>query len=102
MAYHQAPDLPALLRKYRACRYVIIGLELTDHSVPLAAFDFRPLRTGLVLVAGAERSGIQPAVLAVLDAAVHVPMYGRNSSLNVATALAIGLYEVTRQWEMQL
>lgn len=91
-----AADLVDALRDYREQGYTLVGLEITDRSVPIQQFDFRSLER-VVLVAGSENAGIQPGVLQMLDAAVHIPMYGRNSSMNVTAALAIALYEVSRQ-----
>ena len=51
---------------------------------------------------GAEARGIDPALLGSLkagyDTAVYTPMPGHHTSLNVAAALALALYEYRRQW----
>ena len=48
-----------------------------------------------VLVLGAERIGVSPDVIAIADQVVGIPMVGMANSLNVATAAAIVLYELT-------
>ena len=37
-------------------------------------------------------------LLDLSDHALHVPMYGENSSMNVATSCAIALYELTGRY----
>jgi TrmH family RNA methyltransferase len=49
------------------------------------------------LVLGAEHDGLSPALLAVCDGTVSIPMHGAGDSLNVATAAAVLLYEAARQ-----
>jgi 23S rRNA (guanosine2251-2'-O)-methyltransferase len=49
------------------------------------------------IVFGSEGYGISPAVLAVCDEAVAIPMSGSVDSLNVGSAAAVFLYEVLRQ-----
>jgi len=72
----------------------IIGIEITDTSVSIQDFNFKSHKK-IVLLLGSERYGIKDTNL--LDATVSIPMYGRNSSMNVIHSLAIALYEVTNQ-----
>lgn len=51
----------------------------------------------VALVMGAEDTGISPAVLALCDAKVSIPMLGKISSLNVSVAAGVLIYEVVRQ-----
>jgi tRNA G18 (ribose-2'-O)-methylase SpoU len=92
-----AADLPAYLRRARSEGWLPIGLEYTDESQDIAAFDWGGAQP-LLLVAGAERHGITPAVLRELAGTVHLPMHGRNTSLNVATAVAAALYALRQKW----
>lgn len=87
---HQ-PDLVEALRQAKAAGYRLIGLEITNQSSALHNYLATSTLSPTILVLGAEQSGIKPELLAILDHCVHIPMYGRNSSLNVATALAIAL-----------
>lgn len=72
----------------------IIGIEVTDKSIDIQDFDFKN-HEKIVLLLGSERHGIKNTHL--LDATVSIPMFGRNSSINVIHSLAITLYEVTNQ-----
>lgn len=74
--------------------YTIIGIEITDKSINIQDFDFKNLKK-IALILGSERNGISNASLA--DFTISIPMYGRNSSMNVIHSLAITLYEITNQ-----
>jgi TrmH family RNA methyltransferase len=63
-------------------------------DVGLAAHDFRP---PTLLVAGNETWGMSAGYTALCDTLVRIPMVGSASSLNVAVATAIALYEIDRQ-----
>ena len=54
-------------------------------------------RGDLVLVFGAEGRGLRPGVVQLLDHRVRIPMAGRVSSLNVAAAAAVVLFEAVRR-----
>ncbi|WP_428742846.1 TrmH family RNA methyltransferase [Tenacibaculum sp.] len=73
---------------------IIVGIEITDESININDYDFTP-HAKIVLLLGSERNGIENVNL--VDATVAIPMYGRNSSMNVIHSLAIALYETTNQ-----
>jgi 23S rRNA (guanosine2251-2'-O)-methyltransferase len=50
-----------------------------------------------VFVLGNEHDGVNPDLLDVCDATVHIPQLGRTESLNVAVAAGILFYELQRQ-----
>ena len=49
------------------------------------------------LVVGHEDHGITKATLALCDAAVFLPMYGKGLSLNVHVALSVVVYHILHQ-----
>lgn len=51
----------------------------------------------LVLVMGAEDTGISDAILRLSDALARIPMSGTIGSLNVSVAAAVALYETLKQ-----
>jgi 23S rRNA (guanosine2251-2'-O)-methyltransferase len=55
------------------------------------------LKGKVAIVMGSEEKGVRRNVLAHCDALIAIPMHGRLSSLNVATAAAVICYEVVRQ-----
>ncbi len=71
--------------------YTICALEITDQSVPYYAFDY-PAR--VCLVVGHEDHGVTRQTLALCDAAVFVPMYGKGRSLNVHICLGVVCYHI--------
>ncbi len=72
----------------------IIGIEITDKSIDIQDFNFKNYEK-ITLILGSERRGIEN--ISITDATVAIPMYGRNSSMNVIHSLAITLYEATNQ-----
>jgi tRNA G18 (ribose-2'-O)-methylase SpoU len=95
---HQ-PNLAQALTEAKAQKYTLVGVEITNQSKALDEYLREEAPQPTILVLGAEQSGISKEVLEVLDGCVHIPMYGRNSSLNVATALAIALSAWVSRWE---
>ena len=71
-----------------------IALEITNNSKPLREINFAKLGK-VALIVGNERRGISKEFLSQSDKSVHIDMYGKNSSMNVATALAIACYKIT-------
>ncbi len=65
---------------------------------PEGGEDYRtvPWRPDAILVMGAEGAGLRPAVAAVCDHLVRIPMAGRVASLNISVAAAILLFETYR------
>jgi TrmH family RNA methyltransferase len=54
-------------------------------------------RFPVLLLLGSEGEGLSPALLQRADLAVSIPMHGTGSSLNVAVAAGLLLYELRRQ-----
>ena len=67
----------------------LVGLEITGQSV--AYSEYEPV-AGTVIVVGHESHGIPPPVLRLCTACIHLPMYGVNTSMNVAMAAGIAVY----------
>ena len=87
-------DLKSVLSGLQSEKRQLIGLELTDESVPLREYPFSSTKP-MALIIGSEKYGLSDQVLQMLDAAVYIPLFGKNLSINVATATAIALYEIT-------
>ncbi len=88
-------SLPPVLRQLRGEGYRIVGLEQTTGSHNMHGYRF-VRKTALVL--GKEREGLTDDLLAELDDAVEIPVWGRPYSYNVATATTMALYEYCRQF----
>ncbi|MCL6219349.1 TrmH family RNA methyltransferase [Zunongwangia pacifica] len=84
-----------IIKQKKAEGYKIIALEITQNSIPLPQLQLKHSEK-VVLVAGHENFGISEEVLNLCDHIVHIPMFGNNSSMNVAQAIGISLYEITK------
>jgi tRNA G18 (ribose-2'-O)-methylase SpoU len=87
-------NFDALIQQLKIEGNTIIGIEITDKSIDIQDFDFKNHKK-IVLLLGSERNGIENIDL--VDHTIAIPMFGRNSSMNVVHSLAITLYEVTNQ-----
>lgn len=92
------PSHKALLDWLAEMKASRAGLQVIGTSakavVPIEAHDFR---VPTVLVTGNESHGISEAYRALCDAMLTIPMSGSASSLNLAVATSIILYEIDRQ-----
>jgi 23S rRNA (guanosine2251-2'-O)-methyltransferase len=52
---------------------------------------------GVVLVLGAEGTGLRPRVAKSCDALVSIPLHGRTESLNASAAAAVLVYEILQR-----
>jgi 23S rRNA (guanosine2251-2'-O)-methyltransferase len=73
--------------------YWLVGL---DDQATEQIYD-RLYQDRLAIVLGSEGTGIRPLILRECDYRVSIPMLGKISSLNVAVAGAVFLYEILRQ-----
>ena len=94
IAYETYQNFDTLIEQLKHNNHTIIGIEITDESINIQDFDFKNTEK-IALLLGSERGGLQNIEL--VDSTVAIPMYGRNSSMNVVHSMAITLYEVTNQ-----
>jgi len=90
----ETPDLPGALAALRARGIRCLAAHPHTEQRKLSDTD---LTADLCLVFGSEGDGLSASVLAACDAAVAVPMAAGVDSLNVASASAVFLYEVSQQ-----
>jgi tRNA G18 (ribose-2'-O)-methylase SpoU len=87
-------DAASIVRESRAAGYSIAAVELLAASVPPEGVQCtRPI----CLVVGAENRGVSPELLALADQHVAIPTDGIGGSINLTTAAAIVLYELSRR-----
>ncbi|MDN3493256.1 TrmH family RNA methyltransferase [Winogradskyella bathintestinalis] len=89
-------DIEAQIKDLKANNYFLIALEITKNSQALSEFQLRTTQP-IALILGDENFGVSDTILTQVDAVVHINMYGNNSSMNVAQATSIALYEITKQ-----
>ena len=86
-----------VLRALKDNGVFIVAIETAPDAPSLYDFAFpRPC----ALIFGNERHGIGRELLPLADELVHIPVFGRKNSLNIATAVGICGYEIRRQWGM--
>jgi 23S rRNA (guanosine2251-2'-O)-methyltransferase len=77
--------------------FEIAAIETGVHSVDL--FAWQP-RFPVCVVFGNEVEGLHPKLLQMADTHVRIPMLGHKSSLNVATAAGVVLYELLHKYRV--
>lgn len=75
-----------------------IALEITNSSIPIQKLKIQTdLPTYLIL--GNENYGVSQELLHRADQSYHITMFGENSSMNIAQATGIALYEITNVYQ---
>ena len=77
--------------------FELAAVETSIHSVDL--FTWQP-RFPVCVLFGNEVEGLQPKLLEMAGTHVRIPMLGKKTSLNVATAAGIVLYELLRKYRI--
>lgn len=95
ISYKIVEDLEAVLIKFQQKKYTTVALEISTNSVPLSKIS-NLKNDKIALVIGNERTGVSEKILRNVQHVTHIKMFGSNSSMNVAQATAIALYELTK------
>ena len=82
-----------LLERLRDEGLELIALEQTKNSKNIFKYKV-PKNKKIALVLGNEVRGLSPKILKYCDEVVHIPMYGKKESLNVAVAAGVALYHI--------
>ncbi|MEP6504729.1 MAG: TrmH family RNA methyltransferase [Betaproteobacteria bacterium] len=93
VAFSHVADPLAVVAALKAQGWRIVSLELSTRSIDVRELPVAP-DDRICLVVGAEKDGVCQALLDASDATVHIPMRGRNSSMNVGNACAIAVWEI--------
>jgi 23S rRNA (guanosine2251-2'-O)-methyltransferase len=95
VVWQRAGDTAQLIAQLRGGGIEIAAIETSLHAIDL--FDWKP-RFPVCVVFGNELDGISPALAALCDTHIRIPMLGMKHSLNVATAGGIVVYELLRKY----
>lgn len=87
-------DAVSAARRLHGRGFELVAIETSPSSVDL--YEWQP-RFPVCLAFGNEVEGLRPELLDLADTHVRIPMLGQKSSLNVATAGGIVLYELLRK-----
>lgn len=94
VSFRYVKDATKIITDFIKEGFTTIALEITSSSKPLKAIKAKNIQKFVVIVGG-ERQGVSEDLLKQCAAHYHIPMFGKNSSINVVNALAIGLYKIT-------
>ena len=97
VAWEHDWDAIGLAERLRRTGYEIAAIETSLQSQDL--FEWQPTFP-VCVVFGNEVDGLRPELLELADTHVRIPMLGQKTSLNVATAGGIVLYELLRKYRM--
>ena len=97
VAWEHCLDPIIIAESLRGHGYELAAIETSSHAMDL--HDWRP-RFPVCLLFGNEVEGLQPKLLEIADTHVRIPMLGQKSSLNVATAAGVVLYELLRKFRV--
>lgn len=75
--------------------YRLFSLEIASGSKAIDSLSYSGFKK-VALILGNENAGIQEEVLKISDLKLHINMFGKNSSMNVAQATGIALFEITK------
>jgi len=84
-------SLPALIRRLRREKYLIIGIEQDENST-----DYKQvkLKERNVFIVGTEVTGLPKNIIKKCDVVAEIPMRGKKESLNVSVATGIALFRI--------
>jgi len=94
--FRHCPDICEAIIDLKKNNYSLIALEITNLSKDISFTDFSQYKR-LALIVGGEAKGISRDALEKSELSVHIPMKGQNLSMNLSNALAIALYEISKQ-----
>jgi len=97
VAWEHDWDAVKVAEALRRSGFQIAAIETSTHSVDL--FEWHP-RFPVCVAFGNEVEGLRSELLELADTHVRIPMLGKKTSLNVATAAGIVLYELLRKYRM--
>ena len=97
VAWEHDWDAIHMAERMRRRGFEIAAIETSLRAVDL--FDWQP-RFPVCVAFGNEVEGLRPELLEIADTHVRIPMLGKKTSLNVATAAGIVFYELLRKFRM--
>lgn len=86
------PDTFSCIQALKNLEISIIGVEQTNHSIPLEQFNVQP-DAAYALVLGNEVKGLSDNILTLVNQFVEIPQIGTKHSINVSVAAGIVAWE---------
>ena len=80
---------------------LLVALEICSDSIDIRRFSqqFYGKPAPICLILGSEKHGVDQKLLQLCQHSTHIKMLGHNSSMNVANACAIAVFELSRLYE---
>lgn len=75
-------------------QHQLIALEWTNKSISYTDFE---AKKETILILGNEQHGISDELLGLAEQSIHIPMMGVKTSMNVACAAGIVVYDMLKQ-----
>ena len=97
MPFARVPDLPATIAALRSEGFTVVALTPDGSAATLDDFVSAATLDRVLLMLGAEGSGLSPDALAAATARVRIETTSRVDSLNVAVAAGIALSRVAQR-----
>lgn len=95
VTFEQRENVVSTSRELSSLGYTVVALEISEASLAIDSIKYDQFEK-IALVLGNENSGVDEEVLKTADKKVHITMFGKNSSMNVAQAAGIALFEITK------
>jgi 23S rRNA (guanosine2251-2'-O)-methyltransferase len=92
LTWTYAPNALDVARRLKAEGYELWALEYTRNAISLFDPRLEPPSRSVILIFGNEVVGVDPALLALCDRVIWIPMGGQKESLNVAVAFGIAAF----------
>lgn len=86
----QVTNLRQTIERLKEAGYWIVSAHMDTETL----YNQVDYQTKIALVIGSEGKGVSKGILKISDYIVKLPMYGKVSSLNAATAAAIIMYQI--------
>jgi len=90
--YEYINNINDIIKLKQKHKFVI--LDKTNYSVPYFKTKYsKPM----CLIIGSEINGVSEELIKLAEQSIHLPMFGINTSINVATATSVALYHIYNQ-----
>jgi len=99
LEWTEEANAPRLVARLKADGYQIIVLEALPQAENVFFLNEAQLKNKIALVVGNEPAGVDPAVIALADQILFIPMAGMKSSLNVSVAFGITAYTLLNKFD---
>ena len=95
LPFARAEAWPDTLPALREAGFALVAMTLSPAAPPIRTVAATLSGRRVAIVVGHEGEGLSEAALAACDVRARIPMAAGVDSLNVATAVAIALYEIS-------